>query len=83
MPAIIAILTTIVGSGNILSVDAIIKYIGLLLGFLDDVDGGDKRLTLLHDHLKRIVAEGRDPTDEEFADLKARSDAAHERIQGA
>ena len=84
MPAIvISILTAIAGSGDILSVDAILKYLGLLVGYLDDVDGGDKRLTALHDHVKLMVKEGRNPTDDEYAGLLARSDVAHERIQKA
>ena len=83
MGFLIPILTTLAGSGDILGIDAIIKYIGLLVGYLDDVDGGDKRMTLLNEHLKVIVAEGRPPTDDEYADLLARSDAAYERIQNA
>ena len=80
---LIPVLTTLAGAGGSLGIDAITKYIGLLVDYLDDVDGGDERLTLLHEHLKRIVAEGRPPTDDEYADLKARGDAAYQRIQNA
>ena len=84
MPAILlTLLTTLAGSSDILSGKAIANYLGLAIGLVGLVGETDEALSALHDDIKRMVAEGRDPTDEEFGMLKARSDAAHEGIQSA
>lgn len=42
---------------------------------------GRDQLAALHEQLKHMVDEGREPTPEEWDALKARSDAAHRTIQ--
>lgn len=43
-------------------------------------EGADQLRVLVED-IKEMVAQGREPTELEWADLKARSDAAHAEIQ--
>ena len=82
MPAILlTILTTLAGSSDVFSGKAIANYLGLAIGLVGLVGETDEALSELHEQIKKMVAEGRDPTDEEFGMLKARSDAAHEGIQ--
>ena len=84
MPAILlTILTTLAGSSDVFSGKAIANYLGLAIGLVGLVGETDKALGDLHDQIKLMVAEGRDPTDAEMDMLKARSDAAHQGIQNA
>lgn len=60
-----------------------VRFINLALGIVVagiDVAG---KLAALDDRIAAFVAEGRDPTDAEWADLEGRSDAAHAAIQGS
>lgn len=84
MPAVFfSILTALAGSENLLSTTAILNYLNLALQAVGLVSKSDAALTAIHDQLKQMIAEKRDPTDAEFASLTARSDLAHARIQGA
>lgn len=63
------------------------KYarVGELLGLggqlISQGEAGADALHDLTDDIQAMVAEGRDPTDDEWSALKARSDAAHAAIQ--
>lgn len=61
-------------------VGSILNFAASLIG---QGEAGMVELQKLTDEVKAMVAAGRDPTDEEFAALKARSDAAHAAIQAA
>lgn len=61
------------------SVDAILLAAA---SFIERGEEGAAALNELTSHIKAMVSAGRDPTAEEWATLKARSDAAHATIQG-
>lgn len=50
--------------------------------FIERGEAGAEQLKALTDQIKAMVAANRDPTADEWAALKARSDAAHAIIQG-
>lgn len=51
--------------------------------FIDRGEEGTAALMDLTVHIRSMVDAGRDPTDQEWATLRTRSDAAHAAIQGA
>lgn len=60
--------------------------IGTLLGFgadlIDKGEEGEAELETLNAQVQAMVTANRGPTDDELAALKARSDTAHDTIQG-
>ena len=80
--AILQILGTNLLSGK-LGKDAAAKYVGMIAALLDRGGPVEDGLHALKSHIEQMVLEGRDPTPDEWKELKARSDAAHATIQGS
>lgn len=57
------------------------EYLDLASTAAQRTEGAREALIALTTQIQGFVAENRDPTDEEWSALRARSDAAHETIQ--
>lgn len=73
------ILQTLASSG--LSGDTVSKYLAFMSALFGRGGPTEDALKALKEHVERMVAEKRPPTESEWAELRARSDAAHDRIQ--
>lgn len=62
---------------------AIPRWLDMIAAFIEQGGVGVQELNALKLQIQTMVRENREPTDEEWADLQARSDAAHEAIQSA
>lgn len=60
---------------------AVLKWVGFAGEIINKGIQVDERLQALDDHIKQMVAEGRNPTQDEWDVLQARSDVAHQKIQ--
>lgn len=58
------------------------SILGAIANLVERGEDGAVELSALNDQITAMVSANRDPTDEEWAALKARSDAAHAGIQG-
>lgn len=61
--------------------DSIATWLDLAARLIKSGDKAEAALVELKEQIEAMVAEGRDPTPEEWAELKRRSDDAHSRIQ--
>lgn len=63
--------------------EAIARFLALGALALERGEAGRADLEKLAAHIDTMVAQGREPTEGEWADLRARSDAAHAILQEA
>lgn len=61
--------------------EAISSLLKLVASLLKKGDEAKADLIALKEQIEKMVAEGRDPTPDEWDALRARSDAAHDAIQ--
>jgi len=57
--------------------------LGTAIAAIGAGEQGYAGLQSLTEHMQAMIAKGTDPTADDWAELKARSDAAHAAIQGA
>jgi hypothetical protein len=62
---------------------AIPKWLDMIAAFIEQGTASVQELNFLKMQIQTMVKENREPTDSEWAELKERSDTAHEIIQGA
>ena len=74
-------INTALGTAGI-SNDTVSKWVDFAASLFSRGDPTQEALQALVDHINQMVAENRNPTTDEWNALKARSDAAHARIQG-
>lgn len=60
---------------------AIVTALGAVAALIEGGEEASEELHALTDQIKGMVADGRNPSEEEWASLKARSDAAHAVLQ--
>jgi len=70
-------------SAETLNAESVIRFLNLGLGIVMSGIDVVNKLSALDLKIGEFIAEGRDPTDDEWAELKTRSDVAHDRIQEA
>ncbi len=68
-------------ASEFISNDTVLKWIGFGGEIVTKAFEVDERLKALTEHIETMVAEEREPTEEEWKDLQARSDIAHDAIQ--
>lgn len=80
VPDLLRVLAAAPASSSFLtpSIDSILNSIA---AFIEQGEAGAAGLQALNDHIKAMVSAQRDPTADEWAELKARSDAAHAILQ--
>jgi hypothetical protein len=81
LPAL-QMLLPMVASGFVKN-ETTMQYVNIALGVVVAGINVKAKLEELNSHIETMVEEERDPTEEEWAALLSRSDAAHDRIQGA
>ena len=57
------------------------RYIAMGIAIAESAFNVDARIAALTDHIRQMVAEGRNPTAAEWDALRERSDVAHATIQ--
>lgn len=62
---------------------AIPRWLSMIQAFIERGNATKVELNALKAQIVQMVNEGREPTDEEWSALQARSDAAHDAIQSA
>lgn len=77
--AVVAQNPAVAGVGGV----ALAKYINLGASLIERGDAARAGLESLTRDVEKMVSEGREPTPEEWAGLKDRSDAAHDAIQNS
>ena len=60
---------------------AIPRYLDMLAAIIERGAEGAAELNVLKMHIQMMVQDDREPTEDEWADLQGRSDAAHDAIQ--
>lgn len=80
--AVAGVLPTFVGDHSH-KAEALSSYLKAGASLIQAGEAGADELALLTEQVKSMVADGRDPTPAEWADLKSRSDAAHAAIQAS
>lgn len=64
-----------------ISNDTVRKYIGIAAQLVQQGGTAREQIRELTEHVQQMVDEDRDPTEDEWAGLSERSDAAHRIIQ--
>lgn len=62
---------------------AIPKWLDMIAAFIEQGSVAASELNFLKMQIQTMVRENREPTDDEWSELKERSDAAHDIIQNA
>lgn len=62
--------------------ETVAEWAQLLSDLVGTGGAADADLVALRDQIEQMVAEEREPTADEWASLRGRSDSAHETIQG-
>lgn len=62
---------------------AIVMALNAVAALIEGGEEASQELHALTDQIKGMVAEGRNPSEEEWATLRSRSDAAHAALQAA
>jgi hypothetical protein len=83
--ALLRVVSTAVAnnSGDKATVRRIADYIGLGTTLIESGSDAANKIKDLTAKVQEFVDQGRSPTDEEFDQLKIRSDSSHDRIQKA
>lgn len=76
-------LSVLAGSAKFKEGDTVSRVLALAAFAVERGEAGRAALEQLSAHIDVMVAQGREPTDLEWADLRARSDGAHAAIQEA